>query len=143
MSISSVEIRPFPSGAAAEASKVANWPLGGEADFQIIDGVNICKNVKGLTTISSNLLELFVNEIQHRVPHEKKYLETRITALRFHNPIILPLEPGWMIHLIPVRMEGAVAVEGQPLEPDAYFHITQQARLSGDFVGLILLYRVS
>ncbi|KAF2966280.1 hypothetical protein GQX73_g7290 [Xylaria multiplex] len=67
MSALNVEIKPLPSGAHTEARKVETWLLSKDADFQVVEDVDICKNTKGLATMASNLLELFANEIQRKI----------------------------------------------------------------------------
>ncbi|KAI1428428.1 hypothetical protein F5Y12DRAFT_782598 [Xylaria sp. FL1777] len=129
-----IQSKSLPSGADAEVGKVAAWLLSKDANFQIVDDVDICKNTKGLATITSDLLELFANEIQ--------ILETRVIAIHFHRPTIVPLEQGWIMDLIPIHVEGPVTVGGQSLDLNSYFHLTQQARVSGDFFGLLLLSRL-
>ncbi|KAI0539202.1 hypothetical protein GGR58DRAFT_525178 [Xylaria digitata] len=142
MSTLNVEIKPLPSGADTEARKVASWLLSKDANFQVVEDVDICKNTKELATMTSNLLELFANEIQNRIPRKAKPLETRVTAIHFNRSTIVPLEQGWMMELIPIHVEGAVVVGDRPLDPDSYFHLTQHVKVSGDFFGLLLLSRL-
>ncbi|GAW15324.1 hypothetical protein ANO14919_047330 [Xylariales sp. No.14919] len=142
MSTLSMESKPLPSGADAEARKVAKWLLGKDADFQIVEDVDICKNTKGLATVTSDLLELFTDEIQNWIPHRAKPSEIRVTAIHFNRPTIVPLEKGWMMDLIPIHVNENVKVGDRSLDLNSYFHLAQQVRVSGDFFGLLLLSRL-
>ncbi|KAI1155939.1 hypothetical protein F4825DRAFT_446937 [Nemania diffusa] len=157
-----VEIRPLPAGADAEVANLATWLNSGEADFQTVDRIRICKNTDGLSSATSELSALFMGDIkaclilwrnysnnpfdsrafQDRLPDG--HVKTRVTAIHFEDPTAVPLEPGWVMELIPILIdEGTVKVGDQQHTPNTYFHLTAQARVSGNFYGILLLSHIA
>ncbi|KAI0879543.1 hypothetical protein GGS24DRAFT_437829 [Hypoxylon argillaceum] len=137
-----VEIRPLPAGADAEVANLATWLNSGEADFQTVDRIRICKNTDGLSSATSELSALFMGDIKDRLPDG--HVKTRVTAIHFEDPTAVPLEPGWVMELIPIDIaEGTVKVGDQQHTPNTYFHLTAQARVSGNFYGILLLSHIA
>ncbi|KAI0529953.1 hypothetical protein GGR58DRAFT_495102 [Xylaria digitata] len=137
-----VESRPLPATADAEVENLATWLRSDEADFQTVDQIRICKNTDGLSGATSKLSALFRDEIKGRLSNG--LVKTRVTALHFENPTAVPLEPGWIMELIPIHIvEGAVEVGDQQHTPSSYFHLTAQARVSGNFFAVLLLSRIA
>ncbi|KAI3317586.1 hypothetical protein HD806DRAFT_541054 [Xylariaceae sp. AK1471] len=144
MTTPAAESRPLPSGAEKDIGKVAAWLLSTEANFQTVDHVTICKNIGGLATVTSDLSELFAGEIKKQIPGRMKPVQTRVTAIHFDRPTVIPLKQGWVMELIVIPVvNGAVVVGDQPFAPNSYFHITDQAQVSGDFFGVLLLSQLS
>ncbi|KAJ8132895.1 hypothetical protein O1611_g728 [Lasiodiplodia mahajangana] len=112
-----IEFRNVPADAIPEAEEVATWLRGGEADFQIVEG--ILKELPGDQTRPS---------------------ESRIVAIHFEQPTIVPYEQGWMMEFIPVHtVKGPVQVGGQELSPNSYVHLTTEVRVTGDFYVILLM----
>ncbi|KAI1300644.1 hypothetical protein F5Y03DRAFT_363987 [Xylaria venustula] len=139
-----VERRPLPPDAVAEADKVATWLRSGAADFQIVDQISICKNVNGLFSATSRLSELFEDEIKNHLPAgHPRPSQTRVIAIHFEKPTALPVDPGWVIELLPVHVvQGPVEVGDQQHTPKSYFHLTTKTRVSGDFFSILLLSQI-
>ncbi|KAI1419924.1 hypothetical protein F5Y12DRAFT_176199 [Xylaria sp. FL1777] len=139
-----VESWPLPADAVSETDGVANWLRSEDANFQTVDQIKICKNINGLSTATAKLSEHFTEEIRSRLPNGRaKPSQTRVSAIHFENPTAVPLEPGWVMELIPIyTVQGTVEVGGQQHSPNTYFHLTSPARVSGNFFGLLLLSQI-
>ncbi|KAI0813987.1 hypothetical protein GGR55DRAFT_633467 [Xylaria sp. FL0064] len=135
------ERRSLPAGAAAEMEQLATWMRSEAADFQIEDQIKFCKNTKKLSSVASRLGELFTFEIENLLPSGySSPLKFRASAIHFEKPTALPVDPGWMIELIPVHIvRGPVEVGDEQHIPNSFFHVSTRTRVSGDFFGLLLM----
>ncbi|KAI1400051.1 hypothetical protein F4819DRAFT_487945 [Hypoxylon fuscum] len=134
MSSEDLKGKPLPSKAVDELAKVAAWLQSDAANFEVVDNIKICKNIDGLATATVDLLKRFTAEVK------KRPTQNRITALHFDQPAIVPVEEGWNVDLIPVHLvEKPVEVESQQLNLGHYFHLTKEARVSGEFFAVLLL----
>ncbi|KAI1390661.1 uncharacterized protein F4822DRAFT_157605 [Hypoxylon trugodes] len=128
------EARDLPAGAYAELGNIALWFQSEAANFQVTNDIEVCTNTNGLAETAEKFLGEFRSEI--RPPPS----EVRITAIHFNQPTIVPVEEGWSVDLIPVRVVGdVVRVGGQMLWPSRYIHLQREARVSGDFFTILVL----
>ncbi|KAI1200694.1 hypothetical protein F5X97DRAFT_77627 [Nemania serpens] len=132
---------PFPVDATTEAKKVEAWLLSKDAEFQLVDDLNICKNLTGLASITDELVEIIGAANEHNIPNYEQSQEKSIIAIHFLHPTVLPLDQDWVMDLIPIHAEEEIFVGDQLLDPGSYFHTTQQARVFGEFYGLVVLSR--
>ncbi|KAI0974554.1 hypothetical protein F4678DRAFT_423139 [Xylaria arbuscula] len=66
----------------------------------------------------------------------------RVTGIHFNCPTIIPIDAGWVINLILIHVvEGPVGGGLSQLSPNSYVHLSKEASVSGDFLGLLLLFR--
>ncbi|KAI0097501.1 hypothetical protein GGR51DRAFT_578047 [Nemania sp. FL0031] len=155
MSSSEVEIRQMPANAIPQAEKIKIWLLSEDADFQIVEGIRICKNVEGLAEATWRLGKSFLDEIKacliqlsyliamRDLPdNQDKPSENSVIALHFEKPTIVPCEPGWKIEFIPVyTVKGPVKVAGREVSPNSYAHLTEEERVTGDFYAILLMFK--
>ncbi|KAI1376329.1 hypothetical protein F4677DRAFT_88705 [Hypoxylon crocopeplum] len=127
----------LPSKAISELPKVADWLQTSDADFQTVNSIDICRNADGLASTTADLLKQFAAEVKSAPS------QNRVTAIRFDQPAVVPVEKGWNVDLIPVHIVGTVMVESQQLELGSYVHLKREARVSGEFFAILLLSQLS
>ncbi|KAI2467928.1 hypothetical protein F4781DRAFT_289235 [Annulohypoxylon bovei var. microspora] len=134
MANANLQTKPLPSGAINELSEVAGWLQSNDADFQSVNNIKICKNIHGLASATDNLLKQFAKEVTSPPS------QNRVTAIHFDQPAVVPVEKGWVVDLMPVQIvEGSVTVESKELNLGHYVHLTEEARVSGNFFAVLLL----
>ncbi|KAJ8131625.1 hypothetical protein O1611_g2007 [Lasiodiplodia mahajangana] len=99
MADSTLENKSLPPGAVAELEKVANWLQSPDAKFQTANDVQICHNTEELATVTTGLLEGFA-----RTEVKDKPTESRVTAIHFDSPTMVPVEAEWVVDLIPIHV---------------------------------------
>ena len=68
--------------------------------------------------------------------------ESRVTAIHFHYPTVVPVNAKWVIDLIPIQVvEGPVVLGECELGRSSYVHLLKEASVLGNFFGLLLLFR--
>ncbi|KAI5924568.1 hypothetical protein F4810DRAFT_664212 [Camillea tinctor] len=128
------DIKLLPQGAIAEIPKIAEWLQSKEAEFKIVDDIEICKNSNDLAKVADKFLKKFAKEV---TPNPS---QNRLTAIYLDQPTIVPIDQGWIVDLIPVHVvEGIVTVEGRQLDKGHYLHMKEEAWVSGDFYAVLLL----
>ncbi|KAK5633231.1 hypothetical protein RRF57_008946 [Xylaria bambusicola] len=137
MADSAIVNKALPPGVIIELEKVAEWLRSADANFQTTNDIKICNNAGGLAAVTSGLLEKFtVTEVKNGP------VESRVTAIHFDCPTIVPVDAGWIVDLIPVHVVEEPVILGEiPLSPNSYIHLSEKASVSGDFFGLLLLFR--
>ncbi|KAI2641348.1 hypothetical protein GGS26DRAFT_287 [Hypomontagnella submonticulosa] len=124
----------LPSGAVAELSKVFEWLQSKDSDFQPVGNIKIFGNTKGLADATTNLLKQFAAEVTSTPS------TSRVTAIHFDEPAVIPVDHGWEVDLIPVHIaKGPVLVGNERLNMGYYFHLTKEVQVSGGFVAVLLL----
>ncbi|KAI1447104.1 hypothetical protein F5Y02DRAFT_51855 [Annulohypoxylon stygium] len=130
--------KPLPPRAVSALSKVSNWLRDDIADFQTLKNTKICKNIQGLADITAELMRGFAAEVKFTSS------ENRVTAIRFDEPAIVPVDEGWVVDLIPVHIMGGIAkVNNSEIKLVNYARLREGAEVSGQFFAVLLLSRLA